>query len=473
MFYWLIYLCLPALFLKAPPPAEDRPPNIVLIFTDDQGYGDVGVYGSTIPTPHLDRLAREGTRFTRFYVAQPVCSASRAALLTGCYPNRVGIHGALGPTSTEALHHDEVTIAELLKPQGYATACIGKWHLGDTPEYLPTRQGFDEYYGLPYSNDMWPYHPWQGTMFDFPSLPLIEGERMLDTLSEQHLLTSNYTGRAVDFIARNKGRPFFLYLAHSMPHVPLFVSGNYDGKSGLGLYADVIAEIDWSVGEVLRALRRYGLQDNTWVIFTSDNGPWLSYGEHAGSSGGLREGKGAVWEGGVRVPALMRWPGRIPAGRTQSTPLMTIDLLPTIAAATGAALPQHRIDGMNVWPIIAGEPTAKNPHDAYFFYYHRNQLQAVMSGRWKLYLPHAYRTLEGRPGGRDGRPADYGERKLERPELYDLEADFREQHDVATRHPDVVARLSALAEQARADLGDELTNKAGQGGRPAARVVRQ
>jgi arylsulfatase A len=445
---------------------ETRPPNIVLIFTDDQGYADVSCQGAKgFATPHLDRLAAEGARFTRFYVAQPVCSASRAALLTGCYPNRVGIWGALGPNSEHALDTAETTIAAMLRAHGYAAACFGKWHLGDTPDFLPLRFGFDEYFGIPYSNDMWPRHPWQGTVFDFPPLPLIEGEARIDTLEEQSMLTTWITERAVDFIAREKDQPFFLYVPHPMPHVPLFVSDKFAGKTEAGIYGDVIEEIDWSVGQILRALDEHGLRDHTWVIFTSDNGPWLSYGAHAGSAAPLREGKGTVWEGGVRVPAIMRWPGRIPAGLVVDEPAMTIDLLPTIARVTGASLPSRPIDGRDIWPIIAGEPRAKNPHEAYFFYYHRNQLQAVMSGEWKLYLPHRYASLRGQPGGAGGLPAPYQQMELESPELYHLLDDAGERHNLADRHPEIVARLLELAEKARVDLGDELAGREGSGRR--------
>ena len=446
---------------------EARPPNIVIIFTDDQGYQDVGCFGSPdIQTPNLDRLAGQGARFTRFYVAQPVCSASRAALLTGCYPNRVGISGALGPGSKTPLAHEEVTIAEMLRPLGYATACFGKWHLGDTPDYLPTAQGFDEYFGIPYSNDMWPYHPWQGTVFNFPPLPLFDGTERIDTLEDQSMLTTRITERAVDFIDRHAERPFFLYVPHPMPHVPLFVSGKFKGTNERrGLYGEVIAEIDWSVGQIADALERNGLTDNTLVIFTSDNGPWLSYGTHAGSALPLREGKGTSWEGGVRVPCIMRWPGHIPAGDSVAIPLMTIDLLPTIAGICGADLPERKIDGLDVLPVLKGESGAENPHEAYYIYYRENELHAVISGQWKLNLPHTYRSLVA-GGGQNGLPADY--QQLESGlELYNLEKDVSEREDVAAQHPEVVDRLLQLAEKAREDLGDRLTEREGANRRPA------
>ena len=456
--------------------AEQRLPNVVIIFTDDQGYADVGVFGAKgFTTPNLDRMAAEGRKFTNFHVSQPVCSASRTALLTGCYSNRLGIHGALGPRDPLGISDKEMTLAELLKQKGYATGMAGKWHMGRAPQFLPTHHGFDEYFGLPYSNDMWPRHP-EAKPGAYPTLPLIEGDKVVKeavTHEDQAQLTTWYTERAVKFIDANKEHPFFLYVAHNMPHVPLHVSEKFKGKSERGLYGDVIEEIDWSVGEILAALKRNGLDENTWVIFTSDNGPWLSYGEHAGSAAPLREGKGTCWEGGTREPCIMRWPGKIPAGTTSGDMLMTIDLFPTIAKLTGAEPPAHQIDGLDVWPIIAGEAGAKNPHDAYFFYYETNQLQAVLSGdgRWKLQLPHTYRTLGTQPVAKDGIPVKYEQRKLARAELYDLENDVSESADVAGKNPEVVKRLKAFAEKARADLGDSLTKRKGAGVREPGRVA--
>lgn len=467
---WLLASCF-LLGIRPPANAASQAtlPNIVIIFTDDQGYADVGCFGAKgFATPNLDRLAKEGRRFTNFHVAQAVCSASRAALLTGCYPNRIGIHGALSPSARHGIAASEMTLAELLKQRGYATGMVGKWHLGHHRPFLPTRHGFDEYFGLPYSNDMWPHHPEMGAKF--PPLPLIENETIINpnvTAADQCQLTTWYTERAVRFIEKNKGRPFFLYVAHSMPHVPLFVSDKFRGKSERGLYGDVIMEIDWSVGEIMAALKRNGLDKNTLVIFGSDNGPWLSYGNHAGSAEPLREGKGTSWEGGVRTPWLMRWPGKIPAGTVCDEFLMTIDLFPTLAKLTGAPLPKHKIDGLDIWPILAGQRGAKNPHDGYWLYYAQNELQAVTDGRWKLYFPHTYRTLGGRPGGRDGIPAKYEQRKLESSELYDLKNDISETTNVIAQHPDVVKRLEALAEAARAELGDALTKRRGSGVRPA------
>src|SRR6266498_390770 len=354
-----------------------RPPNFVIIFADDLGYSDIGSFGAAgYKTPNLDRMAREGARLTDFYVAQAVCSASRAALLTGSYPNRVGIQGALNHRAEHGINDSEMTIAEILKTRGYATAIFGKWHLGHHPQFLPTRHGFDEYFGLPYSNDMWPNNPSAPKGF-YPDLPLIENEKVALLAPDQTQLTTWYTERAVKFIEKAKDKPFFLYLPHSMPHVPLFVSEKFRGKPERGLYGDVIEEIDWSVGEVMKALKQNGIEQNTWVIFTSDNGPWLSDGNHAGSAGPLREGKGTCWEGGTREPCIMRWPGRIPAGTESKEMLMSLDLFPTIAKVIGAELPKHRIDGLDVWPIISGKGSAKNPHQAYWFYYEVNQLQAV------------------------------------------------------------------------------------------------
>jgi arylsulfatase A len=455
--------------------AADRLPNIVLIFTDDQGYGDVGCFGAKgFETPNLDRLAGLGRRFTNFHVAQPVCSASRAALLTGNYSNRIGIHGALGPSAKHGIADGETTLAELLKQKGYATGMAGKWHLGHHQRFLPIHHGFDEYLGLPYSNDMWPYHP-EAKPGTYPALPLIEGDRIIDsnvTAEDQGHLTGMYTERAVSFINRHKDGPFFFYLAHSMPHVPLHVGDGYRGKSAQGLYGDVIQEIDASVGKVVDALEANGLAQNSLVIFATDNGPWLSYGDHAGSAGALREGKGTCWEGGVRVPCIMRWPGQIPANSMSDAMLMTIDLLPTIARLVGAELPKHPIDGLDVWTLLSGEAGATNPHDAYVYYYEENQLQAVVSGdgRWKLQLPHTYRTLAGHAGGHDGTPVKYEQKKIVQPELYDLVSDLCETTDVASRQPEIVKRLLVVADRVRDDLGDSLTKREGRGIRLAGQL---
>lgn len=457
-----LHLTILSLLLVVQPSFSAQQPNIVIIFMDDMGYADVSCFGAQgYQTPNIDKLAAQGRKFTNFHVAQPVCSASRCGLLTGCYPNRVGIHGALGPSATHGINADEMTIAELVKQKGYATAAVGKWHLGSLPQFLPTKHGFDEYYGLPYSNDMWPYHP-QAKKGTYPKLPMIENDSVADeevTPEDQTRLTTDYTARGVTFIEKNKDKPFFLYLAHSMVHVPLFVSDKFKGKSGKGLFADVMMEVDWSVGHIMDTLKKNGLEENTWVVFTSDNGPWLSYGEHSGSAGPLREGKGTCWEGGTRVTGIMKWPAKIPAGTTTDTMMMTIDLLPTIAHVIDAKLPEHTIDGLNCWPIVAGETGAKNPHDFYAFYYQKNELQAITSGdgRWKLQLPHGYRSLKpGQPPATGGIPVLYEQRKIEQPELYDLYGDISESKNVAAEHPEEVALLQRHAETIRAELGDSL-----------------
>lgn len=443
---------------------ETRPPNIVIIFTDDQGYGDLSCYGARgFSTPNIDRMAREGIRFTDFYVAQAVCSASRAALLTGCYPNRIGILSALNPQSKNGISDKERTIADVLKTKGYATAIYGKWHLGYQAQFLPTRHGFDDYYGLPYSNDMGPRPGGKN-----PDLPLIEGEKTIATNPDQSKLTTAYTERAVQFIDKNKERPFFLYVPHTMPHVPLAVSDKFKGKSEQGAYGDVIMEIDWSVGQILDALKKHGLDERTLVIFTCDNGPWLSYGNHAGTAGQLREGKGTTWDGGVRVPFIARWPGKVPPGAVCREPAMTIDMLPTVAKLVGAELPAHKIDGLDIGPLLLGKEGAKSPHDAFYFYWGR-ELQAVRSGNWKLHFPHKYRTLAGKAAGKDGKGAAYAEAETGLA-LYDLEKDPGEMKNLADKHADVVEKLKALADKARADLGDIATKQEGKGVRPPGMV---
>jgi arylsulfatase A len=456
---------------QAAPSPAGRPPNFVVIFADDLGYADIGPFstsrGAARPqTPTLDRMAREGIRLTNFYVAQAVCSASRMALLTGAYPNRVGISGALNHTARHGIHADEMTIAEVLKQRGYATAIYGKWHLGHHPPFLPVRHGFDEYLGLPYSNDMWPHHPQQKNFY--PDLPLIEGDTVAKLDPDQSQLTTLYTERAVGFIERHRDRPFFLYVPHTMPHVPLFVSSKFKGKTGGGLYGDVIAEIDWSVGRILDAIRRAGVDDRTLVIFTSDNGPWMSYGNHAGSPGPFRESKGTSFEGGVRVPFIARWPGRVPKGAAGHTPAMTIDLLPTLAGLAGAPLSKERvIDGRDIWPLLSNRQGAASPHEALYFYW-GTELQAVRSDKWKLHLPHPYQSLESI--GRDGLPGKFVRKELEL-SLFDLDSDPGERLNVADRNPAVVQRLLEHAERARADLGDSLTKRTGTGTREAGRMV--
>jgi arylsulfatase A-like enzyme len=462
----LLLLLLGAFVWQSQPAVDaQRLPNIVLIFIDDMGYGDLGTYGAQgFQTPNLDRMAAEGIRFTDFYVAQAVCSASRAALLTGCYPNRIGIQGALNHQANYGINADEMTLAEVLKQRGYATAIFGKWHLGHHPQFLPVHHGFDEYLGLPYSNDMWPKHPQQKNFY--PDLPLIEGDKVIQLDPDQSQLTTLYTERAVKFIEQSKNQPFFLYLPHTMPHVPLFVSNKYKGKSKQGLYGDVIEEIDWSAGQVLDTLKRLKLDEQTLVIFTSDNGPWMSYGNHAGSPGPFRESKGTAFEGGVRVPFIARWPGHIPKGAVSQLPAMTIDLLPTLANLIKAPLPKHKLDGLDIWPLLTNQRGARSPHEVYYFYWGK-ELHALRSGQWKLHLPHPYQSLEF--ADNDGKPGKYVRKELEL-SLFDLAQDPGEMTNVAARQPAVVQRLLNYAEQARADLGDALTKREGSGVRPAGQL---
>lgn len=475
-FLWLLLfsICLP---LSPAGAAELAQPNIVVIFIDDMGYADIGPFGcESYPTPNLDQMAADGRIFTDFHSATAVCSASRAALLTGCYPERVGILGALFPGNKRGLHADELTLAELCKSKGYATACFGKWHLGDVQPFLPLQHGFDEYLGLPYSNDMWPYLNGETTLEagqrqyagkPMPPLPLIKGNDTLIasvTPDDQAQLTTQYTEHAVDFIDRNHEKPFFLYLPHTMVHIPLFVSEKFKGKSGTGIYGDVVMELDWSVGQVLEALDRHGISENTLVVFTSDNGPWLSFGDHGGSAGPLREGKGTMWEGGYREPCVMRWPTKIPAGTSCDQLASTMDLLPTVAKMIGAELPADRkIDGKNILPLLTSDATT--PHEVFYCYY-GNQLQAVRDSRWKLVLPHKYRSLEDRQPGTGGVGKGYRQVQANQA-LYDLKNDVGETTDASAENPEIVARLLKHVETARADLGDRLTKRKGSGNRPA------
>jgi arylsulfatase A len=450
--------------------AAQRPPNFIIVYADDLGYADIGSFntskGAARPrTPNLDRMAAEGIRLTNFYVAQAVCSASRAALLTGAYSNRVGIQGALNHTAQYGINPSEMTIAEVLKQRDYATAIYGKWHLGHQKPFLPVHHGFDEYFGLPYSNDMWPRHPQQPNFY--PDLPLIEGDQVVKLDPDQSQLTTWYTEHAVSFIERHRDAPFFLYVAHSMPHVPLFVSDKFKGKTAGGLYGDVIAEIDWSVGRILDAVKREKLDDNTLVIFTSDNGPWMSYGNHAGSPGPFRESKATSFEGGVRVPFVARWPGRIPKGAVGHLPAMTIDLLPTFAKLADAAVSTERIiDGRDLWPVLTNQRGAQAPHDALYFYW-GTELHAIRSGKWKLHLRHPYQSLE--VAGRDGHPGKYVLKEIEL-SLFDLEKDAGETTNLADQNPAVVKQLLEYAERARDDLGDSLTKRTGKNVRPAGRL---
>jgi arylsulfatase A len=445
---------------------SDPPPNVVIIFTDDLGYADLGCFGAEqLSTPHLDRMAAEGVRFTDFYVAQAVCGASRAALLSGCYPNRIGLTGAPDHRARHGIHPDEQLLPELMREQGYATAIFGKWHLGHLEPFLPLQHGFDEYFGLPYSNDMWPHHPTAGHIY--PPLPLIEGNRVIATNPDQTQLTTWYTERTVDFIRRHRDQPFFVYLAHSMPHVPLFVSDKHRDQSPEGLFGDVVAEIDWSVGQVLQTLQELEIDRQTLVIFTSDNGPWLSYGNHAGSAGPLREGKGTTWEGGVRVPFIARWPGKIPEGTTSRHLATAMDLVPTICGITGAPLPKRKIDGLDLTRSLL-EPETSEPVRSEFFYYWGHELQAVRLGDWKLHFPHTYRSLQGEPG-RDGLPDGYRQAECGL-ELYHLAEDPGESNDLAEERPELVRLLSERAEAMRQELGDQLLDRPGPERRPPGRA---
>ena len=430
---------------------ETRKPNIVIVLTDDQGWGDLSCYGGThVSTPQIDRLAAEGIRFTDFYVSQPVCSASRASLLTGCYAQRVGIHGALSPRATGGLAPAEHTLAEVVKPLGYATACFGKWHLGHLPRFLPTNQGFDEYYGIPYSNDMWPSHP--ETPKAYPILQWYAQDKPVEPITDldgQNQITRRLTAKAVDFIHRQRHHPFLLYVPHSMPHVPLGASARFRQSSLYGPYADVIKEIDWSVGEIRQALADEGVLDHTIFIFSSDNGPWLSYGDHAGTTGGLREGKGTTFEGGIRVPLIVRYPPLIPAGEVCDVPAMTIDLLPTIVELTGGVAPERKIDGVSILPQLSAEPNVPPPHDALLFWYNQQELQAMRMGDWKLHFPHRYRSLEGRPPGNNGRPAEYRYGIPLELSLFNLKDDPGETTNVAQQHPDIVQAMQAIGFKVR------------------------
>ncbi len=450
----------------APQPKQnttnDNPPNFVIVFIDDMGYGDIGTQGATgWTTPNLDKMAAEGMRFTNFYAAQPVCSASRAGLMTGCYPNRIGFSGALFPHDKVGLNPNETTIAEMLKEKGYTTGIFGKWHLGRPEKFLPLQHGFDEYVGIPYSNDMWPLDD-VGNPFpegkgrsNNPVLPVMKDNDIMFTITDlkgQDTLTTLYTENAVDFINRNADRPFFLYVPHSMAHVPLGVSDKFRGKSEQGKYGDVMMEIDWSVGQIGKALENKGIADNTVIIFTTDNGPWLNYGNHAGSAGGLREGKTTSWEGGQRVPFIVKWPGHIPAGTICNKLGCAIDILPSFAKIAGAELPKLKIDGTSIVELWKGNKEA-NPRETILFYYGKNNLNGVRKGNWKLVLPHTWSSYNTLPG-KDG----YGGRRIkmtvEEPELYNMMRDPGEQFNVIEYYPEKAAKLMEIVEKARAELGD-------------------
>ncbi|MEQ1827801.1 MAG: sulfatase [Pirellula sp.] len=470
--------------------SAQSPPNIVLILADDLGYGDLGCFGSkTIRTPNIDALAKSGTRFTDFYVSQAVCSASRASMMTGCYANRVGMEGALNHVSPQGIHPDETLLPEMLKKHGYSTGVFGKWHLGLSPAYSPLKNGFDEFYGIPYSNDNSKFHP--SLAKEMPPLPWFDGDQVVETDPDQSEFTQRLTRRSIAFIDKHKGGPFFLYVPMVMPHVPIFASDKFRGRSGSGLYADVVEELDCAVGEILSAIERAGIAENTCVIFLSDNGPFLSYGSHAGSAGELREGKLTSFEGGVRVPCVMRWPAKIPAGKRSNAPLMTIDLFPTIAAWVKAPLPPKKIDGINISDCLFGASNERVGGSALWFY-SGSELHAIRSGQWKFHLPHSYIAVDGEPGT-NGKPAGYGRlvpksisqsgvagiasrhgyRVVQQPQaLYDLSTDWAERIDVSQMHPDVVDRLLAIARDARTSLGDSILGIQGHEVRPCGTTSR-
>jgi arylsulfatase A len=427
-----------------------RPPNFVLIFLDDAGWADFRPFGQTAyPTPHVELLGEQGRRFDNFYVPQAICSASRAALLTGCYPGRTRVFGA-HPPRARGLDPKFATISEVLRKRGYATAVFGKWHIGDQPETRPPARGFDESSGLMYSNDMWEFHPENPDYWGkWPLQFWHNGQVTIEPVTPDHqpMLTTWSTEHAVDFIHRHKDKPFFLYVPHPMPHVPLFVSDKFKGKSGAGLYGDVIMELDWSVGEIMKALRTTGLEQNTLVFFSSDNGPWTSYGNHAGSTP-FREAKGTGFDGGIRSACIMKFPGQIAAGTRSTNAFCSIDLLPTLAHLAGAELPDNPIDGKNVWDLITGKPGANNPHD-YYAFSTGGTFEGVISGdgRWKLHLPHAYRTLI--EAGNDGQAGKYRQERIEL-SLFDMAHDPLETRNVIEQNPEVAARLKALAENHQA-----------------------
>lgn len=479
--YLLVVALLAPLLLGciSQPPANDaaaerdaKPPNIIVFFADDMGYADLSCFGSqTCFTPNLDELADQGMRLTHFYSASPGCSPSRAALLTGCYPQRVGMPTVIGPNTDYGLNPDETTIAELLRAQGYATAMVGKWHVGYGADHLmPLNHGFDEYLGLPYSNDMWPFHYGdhdRGLVGNpnWPDLPLIDGNETIELNPRQDSLTPRYTERALDFIDRSADEPFFLYFAYSHPHVPIAASEAFRGTTGQGLYADMVAEMDDAVGQVVDRLRELGIDDNTMVVFTSDNGPWTRFGNHAGSAGPFRGDKGTTFEGGMRMPCVVWWPGHVPAGTTCDELATAMDLLPTAAALADARLPTNKIDGHDITPLLLGEEGATSPTDV-FYYYWPGELQAVRVGDWKLHVPHGHRTVE--EPGHDGTPGVQGSARIEL-SLYNLADDPAESVNLADQYPAVVAELMRHIERARADLGDTGTNNPGTGRRPAGR----
>ena len=433
-----------------------KTPNIIFILTDDQGYKDLSCYGAKdIYSPNIDSLAANGAIFSSYYATNPVCSASRASIMTGCYADRIGVFNAYMPENKFGLNPNETTIAEMLKKQNYKTGIFGKWHLGDAPEFLPRKQGFDEFYGILYSNDMWPYHPQQGPVFNFSDIFLYENETKLKVLKDQTFLTQALTERSISFIEKNKKNPFFLFLSHPQPHVPLFVNEKFKGTSKRKLYGDVIKEIDNSVGQIIKALKERDLEKNTIIIFTSDNGPWLSYGTHSGSAGIYKEGKGTSWEGGHRVPGIVYYPNEIKKNTKIEAPAMGIDWLPTIADFTKSALPDKKIDGLSLVPLLKGE-TEKSPHQNFFFYYNRNELHAIRHLDYKLYFPHKYRSLNGRMGRDDGLPINYDQNEINSHELYNLKEDPSETNEISNSNQKIVNKILKIGDSIRNILGDSL-----------------
>jgi len=459
---------------------KDNPPNIVIINMDDMGYGDIGQPRTkNYKTPNLDKMIERGMQFSNCYAVQAVCSPSRTALLTGCYPNRLGISGALMPWSTTALNPKEETLAAILKEYGYKTGIVGKWHLGSKPPYWPLRYGFEEFLGLPYSHDMWPVDYDGKPITDssnwkikYPKLPLIEADsvlRYIETPEDLSQLTELFTERAVDFIERNKDTRYFLYMAHIMPHVPLAPSPKFKGKSGAGMYGDVMEELDWSVGQVLDKIASTGNNRNTIVIVTSDNGPWLTFGNHAGSAGNLKEAKGTIWDGGVKVPFIIQWPGEIQPGSKCNRFITHLDIMPTLLTVCGARLPKKRIDGVNIGSLLI-DPKTESPRREFAYYYDRNCLKAIRSGKWKLVFPHESQTYSKENAiGNDGKPGTYSSANVEI-SLFDLEADPGETNNMAEQNPKVIESLKNLARKYRSDLGDDLLQTKGANVRPAAVV---
>ena len=442
---------------------NNNKPNIVFILADDLGYGDLSSYGSeTIETTNIDKLAEDGVKLTSYYAAQPVCSASRAAILTGAYANRIGIYNAFGPTSDSGINSNEYTLAEMLKDNGYETGIFGKWHLGSKKEFFPTNHGFNEFYGILYSNDMWRWHPENPEGYP-QDLLLYRNENALKEIIDQSNLTKDITTESINFIEKNKDNSFFLYIAHPQPHVPLFVSEDFEDLTGNGLYADVITEIDYSVGRVLDKIEESGLTENTIVVFTSDNGPWLSYGDHAGSSGIYREGKGTTWEGGVRVPSIIKFPNGLKPSIIDE-PVMAIDWMPTFANITRSKLSQNKIDGKDIWPLLSGEVN-QTPHKELYFYHRVNELHSIRMKEWKIQFSRAYRSLNGREGGKDGIPVKYDMNIIDKNELYNLKDDPQERIDVYDKFPEIAEKMEELAEKARIELGDNLKGRKGKGNR--------